>query len=93
MHEQARQAPLTDKASRDYLRVLLSGAHDEVPDKQGRLSIPVPLRSYARLERDVAVIGTGSRVEIWDAPTWETYLTEQIGRYAGTDQEVVPGAL
>lgn len=92
IHEQIRQAPVTSKQARDYLRVLLSGAHDEIPDKQGRLSIPPALRSYAGLDRDVAVIGAGTRVEIWDAAAWETYLAEQVTRYSDTSEEVFPGA-
>src|SRR5690242_11058897 len=32
--DQMRTAPVTSKAVRDYLRVFLSGASDEVPDKQ-----------------------------------------------------------
>ena len=91
MHEQIRQAPVTRKQTRDYLRVFLSSAHDEVPDKQGRLSIPPMLRSYAGLDRDVAVIGAGTRVEIWDAVSWDTYLAEQEGPYSETAEEVLPG--
>ncbi len=34
--EQLRQAPVTSKQARDYLRVFLSGASDEAVDKQGR---------------------------------------------------------
>ncbi len=92
MHEQIRTAPVTSKQARDYLRVFLSGAHDEIPDKQGRLSIPPALRSYAGLDRDVAVIGAGTRVEIWDATAWDTYLAEQVAVYAETSEEVLPGA-
>ena len=66
MHDQLRQAPVTSRQARDYLRVFLSGASDELPDKQGRISIPPMLRKYAGLDRDVAVIGAGTRVEIWD---------------------------
>ena len=90
MYEQIRLAPVTSKQSRDYLRVLLSGASDEVPDKQGRVSIPAPLREYASLDRDLAVIGMGTRVEIWDGPTWEAYLAEQESGYADTAEEVLP---
>ena len=60
MYDQIRQAPVTSKQARDYLRVFLSGASDEIPDKQGRVSIPAPLRAYAGLDRDVAVIGAGT---------------------------------
>nr|WP_066582126.1 division/cell wall cluster transcriptional repressor MraZ [Cellulomonas timonensis] len=90
MHDQIRQAPVTSKQARDYLRVFLSGASDELPDKQGRISIPPMLRTYAGLDREVAVIGAGSRVEVWDLEAWETYLAEQEAGYAETAEEVFP---
>lgn len=90
MHDQIRQAPVTSKQARDYLRVFLSGASDELPDKQGRISIPPALRAYAGLDRDVAVIGAGTRVEIWDLAAWESYLAEQESGYADTAEEVFP---
>lgn len=91
MHTRLRQAPLSDKKARDYARVLLSGAMDDVPDKQGRITLPVTLRSYAGLDREVAVIGAGARVEIWDAQAWATYLAEQEATFADTAEEVIPG--
>src|SRR5690625_1267655 len=57
VHNQMREAPLSSRQARDYIRVFLSGASDEKPDKQGRITIPAPLREYAGLDRDVAVIG------------------------------------
>ena len=59
VHEQMRAAPLSSKQARDYIRVFLSGASDEVPDKQGRVTVPVPLRQYAGLDRELAVVGAG----------------------------------
>jgi MraZ protein len=88
---QLRQAPVTSKQARDYLRVFLSGASDESVDKQGRVTIPPTLRGYAGLDRDVAVIGAGERVEIWDAAAWESYLAEQEPAFAEQAEEVVPG--
>ena len=59
------------RSVRDYLRVFLSGAFDEVPDKQGRVTIPAGLRDYAGLDRDCMVIGAGrgsrSGTRAWDA--------------------------
>ena len=89
--DQLRQAPVTSKQARDYLRVFLSGASDEAVDKQGRITIPTTLRTYAGLDRDVAVIGAGQRVEIWDGPAWENYLAEQEQAFAEQAEEVVPG--
>jgi MraZ protein len=91
LHEKIRQAPVTSKQARDYLRVFLSGASAEVPDKQNRVTIPQTLRSYAGLDRDLVVIGAGSRAEIWDSQAWETYLAEQESTFAETDEEVIPG--
>lgn len=91
LHEKIRQAPVTSKQARDYLRVFLSGASAEVPDKQHRVNIPSMLRSYAGLDRDLVVIGAGSRAEIWDAQAWENYLTEQEAAFANTEEEVIPG--
>ena len=54
--ERLRQAPVTQKNSRDYLRVMFAGAHDEVPDNQGRVTMPAGLRTYATLEKNCVVI-------------------------------------
>lgn len=91
MYEEIRRAPLSSKQARDYVRVLLSGASDEIPDKQGRVVIPLALRKYAGLEKDLVVIGAGARVEIWDAPAWDNYLAEQEESFAQTGEEIIPG--
>ncbi|MFJ3958559.1 division/cell wall cluster transcriptional repressor MraZ [Arthrobacter sp. NPDC090010] len=91
IHEQMRQAPLSSRQARDYMRVFLSGASDEVPDKQGRVTIPPALRAYAGLDRELAVIGAGTRAEIWDAQAWNDYLTEQENSFSDTDEDAIPG--
>jgi MraZ protein len=91
MQRKLQQAPMTSKQARDFLRVFLSGAYDEVPDKQGRITLPTKLRAYAGLEREVAVVGMGDRAEIWDAAAWEAYLGEKEEVFADTHDEVVPG--
>ena len=71
--ETLRQAPVTQKAARDYSRVMFAGAHDEIPDRQGRVTIPQSLREYASLEKECVVIGANTRVEIWDSKAWNEY--------------------
>lgn len=89
--DELRKAPMTSKAVRDYMRVFLSGASDEIPDKQGRVTIPQALRDYAGLAKDLTVIGAGSRLEIWDTQSWETYLADSEESFATQAEEVVPG--
>jgi MraZ protein len=89
--DQMRQAPQSSKVARDYIRVFLSGASDEIPDKQGRFTIPANLRQYAGLDREVTVIGAGSRLEVWDTTVWNDYLAATEQSYADTAEEVIPG--
>ena len=78
--EALRAAPVTAKAVRDYSRVFFASASDEVPDKQGRITIPPGLRDYAALQRDCVVIGANTRLEIWDAVAWESLPGPAGGR-------------
>ena len=91
VHEQMRQAPLSSRQARDYIRVWRSGAADEVPGREGRVTIPPALRSYAGLGRELAVIGAGTRAEIWDATAWQEYLEEQENAFSETDEDTMPG--
>ncbi len=91
MVEDLAKSPTTAKHARDYIRVLMSGASDEVPDKQGRVTIPARLRSYAGLSRDLVVVGVGTRAEIWDAEAWQRYLSAQEEAFSQTAEEVIPG--
>ena len=90
---QMQQAPTTSKAARDYTRVFLSGASDEVPDKQGRVTIPAALRQYAGLSRECTVIGTGAKLEVWDTDSWTAYLESTEQAFADQSEEVIPGLL
>ena len=89
--ETLRQAPVTQKAARDYSRVMFAGAHDEIPDRQGRVTIPQGLREYASLEKECVVIGANTRVEIWDSKSWNEYLTDREKNFAEVSEEVFPG--
>lgn len=86
-------APVTSKVVRDFQRVFLSAASDEVPDKQGRVTIPPKLREYAGLDRNCTVNGAGSRVEVWDTVAWDTYLESREQAFADQAEEVIPGLL
>lgn len=85
--EPVASAPTTIKQVRDYQRMMAAGASFEVPDKQGRITIPPILRRYAGLQRDVVVIGAGTRAEIWDAQAWERYSEASEQGFADLDEE------
>lgn len=89
--ESLRSAPSSSKQVRDYQRMLASGASDETLDKQGRLTIPPPLRTYAGLDKDCVVVGAINRIEVWNAPAWETYAAEKEADFAEMNSELFPG--
>ncbi len=53
IHETMRSSPLPGRQARDFMRMFLSGASDEVPDKQGRVTIP-PEEYMAQTEAEFA---------------------------------------
>ncbi len=63
--------PLSDKNARNFVRFFLSGATECELDKQGRFLIPNNLRNAGNLEKEVIIIGVGTRLEIWNKSTWE----------------------
>jgi len=91
--DQLHEQPVTHKAARAYSRVFFASAHDEVPDRQGRVTIPAHLRDYAGLGRELVVIGASSRVEVWDRQSWETYLAESEGAFSDIEEGVLPTGL
>ena len=76
---------------RDYQRMLASGASDETPDKQGRITIPPKLREWASLQKEVVVIGAMTRLEIWDEAAWTAYSEQHEEAFAELSDEVFPG--
>ena len=82
--EKLRTLPLTNKNARQFTRFFLAGAAACEVDKQGRILIPQALREFAKLEKDVVLVGVASRIEIWSKEVWE----ESISTY-DTDMDEV----
>jgi MraZ protein len=89
--QKLREASRNDARVRSYLRVFFSSAFDEMPDKQGRITIAPTLREYAQLQKELIVVGADTTIEIWDPKAWNTYLAQAEPKFADTQEEVVPG--
>ncbi len=63
---------LTNKDARQFVRFFLAGAASVDVDKQGRILLPNHLKVHAALERDVVLVGAGTRIEIWSLDRWES---------------------
>ena len=63
--------PVTNAKARQLSRFFLASAVDCEIDKQGRILIPQPLRTFAGLDKDATFVGVGGHIEIWDQAKWE----------------------
>ena len=66
--------PFTKKDARQFVRFFLSGATTAEFDKQGRVNVTSPLISYADLQKECVIIGTGDRLEIWSQENWNAFF-------------------
>lgn len=89
--EKFKNASQTDARLRAYGRMLFALASEQVPDKQGRVSLTPELREYAGLGREAVVIGIYDRVEIWEPAAWSRYTADQEQAFANLSEEVFPG--
>lgn len=72
--------------ARDLKRFMFSSATIVNPDRQGRILVTPTLRAYAKITKDVAVIGASDHVEIWDREIW-------ISRNAEMDSDMIAAAM
>ena len=71
--EKLKTLPLTNRNARAFVRLFFAGATECTLDKQGRVNIPQTLRDHGQIEKDVIVIGVGTRVELWSETNWNAY--------------------
>lgn len=71
-----KELPLSNKDARAFVRFFMAGASECTTDKMGRTLLPQNLRDYAKLEKDIIMIGVLSRVEVWDKELWNKYSAE-----------------
>ena len=79
-------AGLPKAKARDLKRFMFSSASVVTADKQGRVVVTPTLRAFAKIEKDIAVIGASDHVEIWDKDTW-------IERSSSMDSDAIAEAM
>ena len=68
--EKLKALPRNDKNARAFVRFFVSSATQCELDKQGRILVPVTLREFAGLSKDVVLTGNLTRIEIWSKEKW-----------------------
>ena len=60
------------------MRTLFANAAKCEPDSQGRILIPLKLRQYAALEKEVIINGCFDRLELWNEARWNELEEEAM---------------
>jgi len=68
---------------RGLQRLLVGHADDAEIDGSGRILVSPALRAFARLDREVVLVGQGHRLELWNAPEWQAQTAQAIAFDAG----------
>lgn len=82
IEEQVEKLPSFNRQARRVQRLLIGHATDSIMDNHGRMLIPPPLRDYAKLQKEIVLIGQGRKFELWDESRWrncrDQWLQEDI---------------
>jgi MraZ protein len=70
-------------------RMIVGQADVLTLDSAGRLSVNPVLRKFARLDKDLMLVGQGSHLELWDVAAWDL----QMDKLMDIDNLVIPQEL
>lgn len=75
--ERVKATLWSDEEGQEELRDILSLMNSPEEDGQGRFVLPENLREYASIDKNVAIIGVGDHIEIWNE---EAYRARRAAR-------------
>jgi len=59
------------------LKMLVVGSAEELEmDTAGRILVPPMLRKFAKLEKDVVLVGQDKKFAVWSEPAWQALFEE-----------------
>ena len=76
--EQLRKMPSLNPQVRHLQRRLLGYAESVEMDAAGRVLVSPALRAYAKLDKQVVLVGQGNKFELWDEVRWAQLSEESI---------------
>lgn len=84
----ASELPFTQKAAREWIRLLAHNATAVQFDKLGRIRLPDYLIDQAKLKKQVVIAGSLSHIEIWDQNTYHQNLDDLNSRAEAIAEQV-----
>lgn len=83
-----------DPKVREFKRYFFNGATELELDSAGRLLIPPNLRDHASIDKDIVLVGSGKKIEIWDQKKYEEFFDSMTPQaFSQLAKEVIPNGL
>ena len=83
--------PFTNSQARQFNRLFFSGACEAACDRQGRILIPDYLKEFAKIKRDVIIVGVSNRMEIWGKEQWQAFYANTKDSFEKTAEQILGG--
>ena len=83
----------TNTEARQFNRLYFSGACEVACDKQGRILIPDYLKEFAKIKRDVVIVGVSNRMEIWGKEAWADFFNNAKGSFEKIAEKIFSGGI
>lgn len=78
--------PSLNKAARRLQHLLIGHASDVEIDGNGRILVPPTLRTYAKLEKKLMIVGQGRKLELWSEAQWQEHMALWLQQEADEDE-------
>lgn len=79
------------KKNNDFIRRFLAGVKLLELDNTGRFLIAKDLMTYAGLQKEVVLVASGTRIEIWDKDKYEESVNDPSVDFGALAEEVMGG--
>jgi MraZ protein len=87
MEDKLMNQPALDRHTIRLQRWFSAEAVETQVDNQGRVAIPSNLREFAAIDEEVAIVGTGKRIEVWSRAGWDAFNASL------TDEDIMASAV
>ena len=69
-----KKLPLFDPRAQKFQNAFYAGSHDDVVDGANRILMPKHLLDFAQINKEVVLVGSMSRIQIWSLDNWNKHL-------------------
>ncbi|PPE05448.1 division/cell wall cluster transcriptional repressor MraZ [Williamsoniiplasma lucivorax] len=76
------------KDTRALMRYIFANSADLELDATGRIKIPANLLQVAKIDKDVYILGVGSKIEVWDRASYDQYEKDNFANIEAIAEKI-----